>query len=626
MNFEQQRKRAKDLLRAYRRNEPEAIRRVRRYHPRAARAAGVIQLADAQLVVAREAGFPSWARMKHRAIPSLHAAVRAGAPVTEAFATAQRWELREALEIAIERDDRDTARILLAHGAWVDHAGRRWGRWGGALHAALLLGRDLAMLEVLLDGGASLAARDREGHTPLAIAVRVARDDAAAVFRSRGARDDEASDADRLLGACVRGERPAGSAAWRTGDHQHLCWAVRSGRVAALPALLAIGLDPGVPDDDGDTALHLAASSESIPAVDALLAGHARVDAVDFGGETPLTRALRDGADAIADRLRRAGAVPQEPVDLAERFEQAADAAVDGDVPKLAALLDREPRLVHARSLRDHRCTLLHYVAANGVEAERQRTPASAPAVAELLLARGADPDAFALTYGGGPGQTTLALAVTSAHPDRAGVMPDLVRALVRGGARVNGPDGDTTPLRYALPSAQNALAECGAAIDLSAAASLGRIDRVRELVTGDGELQPGARLGPPRPAQEIKDEALLAACRAGQTAIAAYLIEVGARIGVRGNQGMTGLHEAVWRCDHATVRMLIERGAPLEVKNDHGGTVLDFAVWVIRNQPGTGRDWRVLVELLIAAGADVEAAGGRDAIDTALQAVEAAP
>ena len=622
MNFEQQRKRAKDLLRAYRRNEPDAIRRVRRHHPRA-RAAGDLQLADAQLVVAREAGFPSWARMKHRAIPSLHAAVRAGAPVTEALATAQLWELREALEIAVERDDRDTARILLAHGAWVDHAGRRWGRWGGALHAALLLGRDLAMLEVLLDGGASLAARDREGHTPLAIAVRVARDDAAAAFRSRGARDDEASDADRLLGACVRGERPAGRAAWRSGDHQHLCWAVRSGRVAALPALLAIGLDPDVPDDDGDTALHLAASSGSIAAVDALLAGHARVDAVDFGGETPLTRALREGADAIADRLRRAGAVPQQPVDLAELFEDAADAVVDGDLATLAALLDREPRLIQARSLRDHRCTLLHYVAANGVEDERQRTPANAPAVAELLLARGADPDAFALTYGGGPGQTTLALAITSAFPDQAGVMPDLVRARVRGGARVNGPDGDTTPLAHALPSAWNALAESGAAIDLRAAASLGRIDRVRELVTGDGELQPGAQIGPPRPAQEIKDEALLAACRARQTAIAAYLLDAGARIGVRGNQGMTGLHEAVWRCDHATVQLLIERGAPLEVKNDHGGTVLDFAVWVIRHQPGKRRDWRALVGLLIAAGADAAAAGGRDAIESALQAVE---
>jgi ankyrin repeat protein len=617
MNFEQQRKRAKDLLRAYRRNDPDAIRRVRKHHPRAA---GELQLADAQLVVAREAGFPSWARMKHREVPSLHAAVRAGVSISEALATAQRWELREALEIAVERDDRDAARILLAHGAWVDHAGRQWGRGGGALHAALMLGRDAAMLAVLLDGGASLAARDREGHTAMAVAVRVARDDAAALFRGRGARDDEAGDADRLLGACVRGERPTGRAAWRTGDHQHLCWAVRSGHAAAIPALLAIGLDPDVRDDDGDTALHLAVSAGSLAAADALLDGGARVDAVDFAGETPLTRAVRDGADAIALRLRRAGAVAQEPVDLAELFEAAADAVVAGDVAALTALLDREPRLVDARSLREHRSTLLHYTAANGVEAERQRTPPNAPAVAALLLARGADPDAFALTYGGGPGQTTLALAVTSAHPDQAGVMPDLVRTLVRGGAHVNGPDGDGTPFDHALPSAWQALAEAGATIDLRAAASLGRLDRVRELVTPDGAVQPGARPGPPRPAQEVKDQALLAACRARQTAIAAYLLDAGARIDVRGNQGMTALHEAVWRCDRATVQLLLDRGAPLEIENDHGGTVLDFAVWVIRHQPGKQRDWRGLVDLLIAAGADPAAAGGRDAIETALR------
>ncbi|HEX3762908.1 MAG TPA: ankyrin repeat domain-containing protein, partial [Kofleriaceae bacterium] len=127
---------------------------------------------------------------------------------------------------------------------------------------------------------------------------------------------------------------------------------------------------------------------------------------------------------------------------------------------------------------------------------------------------------------------------------------------------------------------------------------------------------------GPPRAAQELEDDAFLAACRARRTAVAAYLLDAGARIGVRGNQGMTGLHEAVWRCDHATVRMLIDRGAPLEVKNDYGGTVLDFAVWVIRNQPGKARDWRGLVELLLAAGADAAAAGGHDAIEAALRGV----
>jgi len=75
-----------------------------------------------------------------------------------------------------------------------------------------------------------------------------------------------------------------------------------------------------------------------------------------------------------------------------------------------------------------------------------------------------------------------------------------------------------------------------------------------------------------------------------------------------------------VWRCDHATTRMLIDRGAPLEAKNEYGGTVLDFTLWVMRHYPGKDRDWRGLVDMLLAAGADPDAAGGRDAIEAALR------
>src|SRR6185436_21071673 len=95
-------------------------------------------------------------------IEAVRAALEAGAA---------RWEAREALEVAVERNDATSASLLLAHGAWPDLAGRRWGRGGGCLHAALLLGRGVELLEVLVRGGASVAARDRDGRMPLAIAV-----------------------------------------------------------------------------------------------------------------------------------------------------------------------------------------------------------------------------------------------------------------------------------------------------------------------------------------------------------------------------------------------------------------------------------------------------------------------
>src|SRR4051812_22323509 len=58
-------------------------------------------------------------------------------------------------------------------------------------------------------------------------------------------------------------------------------------------------------------------------------------------------------------------------------FERAVDAIVAGDAATLQTLLRAHPRLVRARSTRDHRSTLLHYVAANGIEDFRQRTPAN---------------------------------------------------------------------------------------------------------------------------------------------------------------------------------------------------------------------------------------------------------
>ena len=69
---------------------------------------------------------------------------------------------------------------------------------------------------------------------------------------------------------------------------------------------------------------------------------------------------------------------PNGPV---HRFEAAVEAVVIGDALALTALLKANPDLIHARSTRIthfdppvHRCTLLHYIGANGVEGHRQKT------------------------------------------------------------------------------------------------------------------------------------------------------------------------------------------------------------------------------------------------------------
>jgi hypothetical protein len=68
---------AKDLLTALAARDPQAAQRVREFHPRLDKAANTVifetklKLSDAQLVIAREYGFPSWARLrKHIAQPT----------------------------------------------------------------------------------------------------------------------------------------------------------------------------------------------------------------------------------------------------------------------------------------------------------------------------------------------------------------------------------------------------------------------------------------------------------------------------------------------------------------------------------------------------------------------------
>ena len=109
-------------------------------------------------------------------------------------------------------------------------------------------------------------------------------------------------------------------------------------------------------------------------------------------------------------------------------FEQAVDLMLAGDIAALERMIDQDENLPRRRSRYGHQATLLHYLAANGVESHRQVMPMNAVAMGGMLVARGADPAAEAHMYGGG--QTALALAASSAHPRNAGLSEGLNRVL----------------------------------------------------------------------------------------------------------------------------------------------------------------------------------------------------
>jgi hypothetical protein len=111
-------------------------------------------------------------------------------------------------------------------------------------------------------------------------------------------------------------------------------------------------------------------------------------------------------------------------------FERTVEDLLVGDIPALARSLERFPDLIVRRSHYGHRATLLHYLAANGVETYRQRVPRNASNIALLLLQRGADPLATANMYGAN--QTTRDLLISSSHPFGAGVTDEVLAVLDR--------------------------------------------------------------------------------------------------------------------------------------------------------------------------------------------------
>lgn len=314
-------------------------------------------------------------------------------------------------------------------------------------------------------------------------------------------------------------------------------------------------------------------------------------------------------------------------------FEAAADAIVEGKLSLLQALLTKHPELIRARSARVHRATLLHYLSANGVEDFRQKTPANAVAIARLLLESGAEVDALAETYGGGPMQTTMNLLVSSVHPAEAGVQPALVDVLLDFGAAIDGLSNDGTPLMTAIDfgytDAAEALARRGARVDtILAAAGLGRLDLVQSYVPDASTLAPNVRLITPpwirigASARNHIELALIWACKCNRSAVAEYLLSRGVSPAATDGSGMTALHWATATGSTSLIGSLIHRGAPLEVRNRWDGTVLDAAVHFALRQPVADVDYAAVVEQLLAAGADPRAVSyptGDDRIDAVL-------
>ena len=268
---------------------------------------------------------------------------------------------------------------------------------------------------------------------------------------------------------------------------------------------------------------------------------------------------------------------------LVFQFESAVEAIITGEAATLRSLLRGNPELIRARSARIthfdppvHRATLLHYVAANGVEGYRQKTPKNAVEIAKTLLKAGAEADALADLYGGH--YTTMCMLVSSCHPAKAGVQVELVETLLDFDAAVEASGSAQwgsplmTALAFGYRSAAEALVRHGARVDnIAAAAGLGRLADVAQLLaTAD---------------PENRHRALALAAQHGHVDIVQLLLDAGedpSRYNPNGNHShSTPLHQAVLAGHDAVVRLLVDRGARLDMKDTiYQGTPLGWAMY----------------------------------------------
>ena len=104
--------------------------------------------------------------------------------------------------------------------------------------------------------------------------------------------------------------------------------------------------------------------------------------------------------------------------------------------------------------------------------------------------------------------------------------------------------------------------------IGLHAAAAQGNLEAIRQHIEAGSNLN---ERDPEGGACPLSTAALF-----GQTEVAMALIEAGADVNFRGNDGATPLHVAAFFCRTEIVKALLDKGADTSIKNNYGSTALE--------------------------------------------------
>jgi len=433
-----------------------------------------------------------------------------------------------ALHWAIHFGDLETARLLVGHGADVNE----FNRYGLApLHVAATAGNGL-LVRLLLDSKASPDARARNGETALMMAARKG---CGACVQALLERHAQVNALEPQLG-----QTALMLAAWN-GDADVVHRLIQAGaavnvgtRVGPVPQFKPPGLGGG---SHGDGIIRGGVPERGFRDPRA-------------GGMTPLLYAAREGHTPVVTLLLGAGAHIDQP-------------EANGVQPLLMAIMNDHPDT--ARYLIDHganvnaddwygRTPLWAAVDSRNVELDGEINAQTADRAGDLeliklLLAKGANPNARVREYV--PTRMWLMQGGSLSWVDFTGQTPFLRAAL----------SGDVTTMRLLLEyKADPNIATVGGTTPLMAAAGVNWVyfqtfdegqDRLLEAVKLCVSLGQDVNA-----ANSMGIRAIHGAANRGSDAIVRYLVEQGARLDAKDNQGRTARTwaEGVFLATHAAV------------------------------------------------------------------------
>ncbi len=437
-SLEQLRRQAKDLLRAHRAGDEAARARVAAVHPRPQEP---LKLSGAQLVIAREHGFPSWPRL--RAYVERLAAHGPG--------------LQHAYHEDLEYYDGRAYGLLASAEDGTDGAVTAFERHGAPLTQA---------------GARTVIAREHGFPSWPALRRHVAGLRESGEPFARAYRAIEAHDIERLPALLDRFPELVGARGTNGNDLLGMAGATCDERLVAI--LLERGADVTRANAHGWTPLHQAAYSDLPKLARMLLDAGARVDVSARGdGGTPLVVALFWGNRETAELLAEHGVCPRNlraaaglgRLDLLDELIDTPDAGAQRGFYRPhsgfpAWQPSDDPGEVRDEALswaaRNDRVEAIELLVARGaaVDADVYRGTALSWAAAcgrvaavRCLVALGADPSGRATFGGPGHGEGVTALHLAAQNGDL-----EVIRALLELGADPTLRDGlyDGTPANWA--------------------------------------------------------------------------------------------------------------------------------------------------------------------------------